>query len=362
MTPKILFLADINSPHTRKWITGLASDNFVVGIFSLNQSNSYWWSKNKNIVCLGQNKTTKAGRVFSKLNYLLFLPRLFYIILKFKPDIVHAHYASSYGLLGALSLFKPLFVSAWGSDIMDFPRKNLFCNWCIRFVMRRAKRIFVTSSTLKKEISNYTNKQVTVIPFGINLNEFYSIESNHNDSFTFGCIKYLEKIYNIDKVILAFNLLVKKYPKRSLKLIIVGNGSEREHLESLIKLYELKNHVEMIGEVPHSSVPYYLNKLDVLVNVSETESFGVSVAEALACKVPVIVSNIDGFRDLIPDKSYGLITQSTHANDILFCMENYLLDNELRNSLAQNGYQFIREKFNWAENLHQMEQMYFEFV
>lgn len=362
MTPRILFLADINSSHTQKWATGLASDSFEVGIFSLNHSSKNWWNDSENITCLSQPNNSAPKKLAAKLNYLFFLPKLIWIILKFRPNVIHAHYASSYGLLGALTLFKPLFVSAWGSDIMEFPKKNIVCKLVTKFVLFRARKIFVTSSVLKKEIAQYTGKEVTLIPFGINLNKFYHIESSKKDYFTFGCIKYLEKIYNIDKVIIAFNWLVKKYQRAHLQLIIVGDGSERERLEQLVSFYGLTEHVKFTGEVPHSKVPFYLNKLDVLVNVSETESFGVSVAEALACRVPVIVSNIEGFKDIIPDKTHGLITRSTQPEDILFCMEDYLLDAELRNNLAKTGYQFIREKFNWNDNLKQMEEMYFEFV
>ena len=45
-------------------------------------------------------------------------------IAQFKPDVVHAHYATSYGLIGALSGFHPFVISAWGTDVMKFPQKN----------------------------------------------------------------------------------------------------------------------------------------------------------------------------------------------------------------------------------------------
>lgn len=361
MAPRILILADINSTHTQKWVLSLAKDNFTVGIFSFNSSDSNWFSDKKNITCLNKKETKVNLTLLNKLAYILVWPKLIYHIYKFKPQVIHSHYASSYGLLGALTFFKPFIVSAWGSDVMDFPRKNFLNKLVMKFILLRANKICVTSTALKKEISLYTKKKPYIIPFGVNLNVFYSnhLISSNND-FIFGIVKNLEPIYNIDKTIIAFNYLIKRYPDLPLKLRIIGAGSQKENLFELINYYGLQNSVEMMGFIAHDQIPLHLNTMDVLVNVSEIESFGVSVAEAMACQIPVIVSDVDGFKDLIPDESIGLITRSTSPLDILIAMEKYLMNKELRNILATNAFQRITEKFSWNKNLNEMEQLYLE--
>lgn len=358
MAPRILFLADINSTHTQKWIKGLAEDDFEIGIFSLNQRNDK--SSISTSVHVFYEGSFFKRRIFSKISYLLVLPKLIYTILKFKPDIIHAHYASSYGLLGALTLFKPLFVSAWGSDVMAFPKQNKINQMVMQFVFWRATRLFVTSTILQKTVANYTSKECYVIPFGVNLNHFYRFEVNSRSHFTFGCIKHFEKIYNIDKVVLAFGLLSKKYPAAPLRLLLAGKGSEKEPLVKLVAHLGLENKVEMVGEIEHAMVPAYLNHCDVLVNISETESFGVSVAEAQACKLPVIVSNIPGFKDLVPNENFGLIANRNDIENIAGCMERYFLDGNLREAHAAAGHQSVVQQFNWRENLLQMEKFYYD--
>jgi len=128
MEPRILFLADINSPHTQKWANSLSSNGFVIGIFSFNSSITTWFASNKNIKCLHQAFKKNNGKLFSKLMYILLFPKLIFYVLKFKPNVIHSHYASSYRLLGALTFFKPFIVSAWGSDVMKFPKKVYFKN------------------------------------------------------------------------------------------------------------------------------------------------------------------------------------------------------------------------------------------
>jgi L-malate glycosyltransferase len=357
-SPRILILGDINSPHLQKWICGLAGDNFNVGVFSLNKCSSLSTIPASVNVLYEGNFFQRE--VFSKALYLFLWPRLLFTIFKFKPDIIHAHYASSYGLLGALTFFKPFFVSAWGSDVMDFPKKNRLNRFLLKFVFWRANKLFASSTVLQSEVSVYIRKSCAIIPFGVNLSQFYNSPIHNKAHFTFGCIKHLEKIYNIDKVIQAFSQLVKKYPDASLRLLVVGKGSEQHYLEELVSRLGIGAQVVMTGQIPHAAIPDYLNSCDVLVNVSENESFGVSIAEALACQIPVIVSNIAGFKDLVPDENFGLIARTNQTEDIARCMETYYLDSDLRKAHAAAGYKSVVQQFNWRENLLQMERFYYD--
>lgn len=122
----------------------------------------------------------------------------------------------------------------------------------------------------------------------------------------------------------------------------MGTGSEKENLQKLISYYNLDSKINLLVEVPHNQVPYHLNTLDVLVNVSEIESFGVNVAKAMACKIPVIISSIEGFKDLIPNQSVGLITTSTEVESIFLAMGKYYQNTNLRSILTNNAYQHIK--------------------
>lgn len=95
---KILLLSDANSSHTIKWVTSLAIRDIDILIFSLNNKHEYNKYKNIKIKSLNEKVTKKEGSIF-KLKYLKALPLLKKIIKEYNPDILHAHYASSYGLL-----------------------------------------------------------------------------------------------------------------------------------------------------------------------------------------------------------------------------------------------------------------------
>ena len=100
----------------------------------------------KNIYLLFQANEPNPGVTFSqKILYFRFLPKLKLILKRFKPDILHAHYASSYGLIGALSNYRPFIVSVWGSDIYSFPKEGLLKRKILQFVLKKSDVICSTS-------------------------------------------------------------------------------------------------------------------------------------------------------------------------------------------------------------------------
>ncbi len=204
-------------------------------------------------------------------------------IQQFKPDVVHAHYATSYGLIGALSGFHPFVISAWGTDVMKFPQKNIINKTILKYNLRKADAICATSNTIKEFLKPVTDKAVQVIPFGVDVNEFCKIEVNSlfdKNTFVIGSIKPLEELYNTDVLLKAFASLKKKHSNKALKLLIIGEGSQLESLKQLSSELEISNEVTFTGRISFSEVSNYFNMLDVLVNISDYESFGVSVIEA----------------------------------------------------------------------------------
>jgi glycosyltransferase involved in cell wall biosynthesis len=220
---RVLLLSDTYSEHTEKWALGLVSHSVEVGLFSFNKA-SYPWHQNKtNITVLfePENQLDPVS-ISSKLSYLKYVKLLKKAILNFKPDVVHAHYATSYGLIGALSGFHPFVISAWGTDVMKFPQKNLLFKSILKYNLNKADAICATSYTIKDFLKPVTSKNVYVIPFGVNVDEFCKKDVKSlfgKESFVLGCIKALEDLYNIDILIKAFSVLKLKFPSKSLKTI-----------------------------------------------------------------------------------------------------------------------------------------------
>lgn len=359
MAIRVLLLADINSEHTQKWAMGLADSGYEIGIFSFTAPKSDWYHV-YGIKCLHQPAASSgAGRFWQKLGYIRFLPKLKEAIHLFAPHILHAHYASSYGLLGALSGFNPYIISVWGTDVMKFPYKNLLARSIVKYNLYKADAVCATSYTLERHVHRFTDKAVEVIPFGVNLDEFVNKPSLKDRSvFTIGCVKSLEKNYNIGSVIVSFAKLKGRHPGKNLKLVIVGDGEERVRLQELVRELRIEDQVVFEGKLPHHLVADKINELDVLVNISEYESFGVSVVEAMACQVPVIVSEAEGLKEVVDDQKNGSIVAGHNIEEIVGALERLMLSETLREVIGLNALERVRMNYNWKHNLRKMMSVY----
>ncbi|MEO6303328.1 MAG: glycosyltransferase, partial [Bacteroidia bacterium] len=290
---KVLLLSDTHSEHTEKWALGLANSGIKVGLFSFNKA-SYDWYVHENItVFFEPENKINAESTLTKLAYIKYVSILKKIIKQFEPDILHAHYATSYGLVGALADFHPFIISSWGTDVMKFPNKNFVAKSILKFNFKKADLLCATSYTIKEYINQVISIPVSVIPFGINIDEFKPkpVKSLFKETdFVLGSIKPVERLYNIDILIRSFAKLLPKYD--NLKLLIIGEGSERKALQELCTSLGINEKVTFTGRIPFKDVSNYYNMLNVLVNISEYESFGVSVVEAMACGKPVVVTNV----------------------------------------------------------------------
>lgn len=356
---KVLLLSDTYSEHTEKWALGLANSGIKVGLFSFNKA-SYDWYVHENItVFFEPDNKINAESTLTKIAYIKYVAILKKIIKHFNPDILHAHYATSYGFVGALSGFQPFVISSWGSDVMKFPNKNFVAKSILKFNFKKADLLCATSFTIEEYIHQVIDKPVSVIPFGINIEEFKpkKVKSlfNEND-IVLGSIKPLESLYNIDVLIKAYAKLLPK--SDNLKLLIIGEGTEEKNLKELCKELGIFEKVIFTGRVPFKEISNYYNMLNVLVNISEYESFGVSVVEAMACEIPVIVSNVGGLKEVVKDDSVGLKVNIGDVDDTAKAIERLITDKELYGQIAVNGRKHVIEKYNWQNNLQQMIKEY----
>jgi len=358
---KVLMLSEPNSPHTIKWATSLSSRGVEILLFGLsNLQVKNYENTSVRVFTLGQKIARKEGAL-SKISYLRALPTIRKIVKEFKPDILHAHYASSYGLLGALSGYHPLIVSVWGSDVFSFPNISPLHRGILKHVLKKADFITSTSHIMAKETQKYTQKDIQVIPFGVDLGVFRpkEVESLFDKGdIVIGTIKALEKTYGVEYLIRAFKIIVEKYPSLPLKLLIVGGGSLEGYLRKLTKELGIESRTIFTGRIPFDEVPKYHNMITIFVALSESESFGVAVVEAMACGKPVVVSNVGGLPEIVENNVTGFVVPPRDVKEAAKAIEKLVLDDKLRTQMGKAGMRRVKKLYDWNENVKQMIELY----
>jgi L-malate glycosyltransferase len=364
---KILILANPANSHTIKWINSLSEKGIEIYLFGLNKFDKNLYNKNVNIEIFNISRFIRDSQdgSFSKVIYLASLIKIKNLIKKIKPDILHAHYVSSYGLLGTLTGFHPYIISVWGTDIYYVPERNMIHKKLIEFSLCKADKILSTSHVMAMQTKKYIDKEIDIIPFGVDTNKFrpMQIESLFNrEDIVVGTIKGLEKKYGVEYLIKAFKLVSDKYMSVRLKLLIVGGGSEEKYLKKLAKELNLENRIVFTGFITPDEIPKYHNMLDIYVALSISESFGVSVLEASACEKPVIVSNAEGFVEVVKDNETGFIVEKRNIQQAADALDKLINNKKLRERIGKAARQNVLRLFNWNENVTQMINVYKQYV
>lgn len=352
---KILLLSNIESSHTIKWVNSLAEFGIKIFLLGFGDPKNNYGKKNIEIHPFPLEK---------RFQFIKSIFHAYKLTRKIKPDLIHSHYATSYGLIGALTGKKPFIISVWGSDIFEFPKKSIIHKLLLKFNLYNADKILSTSYIMAKETNLYTSKQIKVIPFGIDLISFKKQLSfpEFTNNIVIGTVKALEETYGIEYLIRAFYILQKKYHNLPLKLLIVGGGSQEKKLKLLTQELDLERKTIFTGKVPYHEIPKYHNMISISVSVSNSESFGVAILEASACETPVVVSNVGGLPEVVENGVTGIIVPPRDINETANAIERLILDKELRLQMGKAGRKRVKHLYNWNDNVQQMIKIYNEVI
>ena len=206
-------------------------------------------------------------------------------------------------------------------------------------------------------MSNYTKNEIKVIPFGVDTDMFRKYGEKEKGAVRFGIVKSLERQYNIEFAIKAFEAVAKRLPDRDFELLIAGEGTLKDELVALCSELNISDCVKFVGRIPFGNLPEFYNKLDVFLNFSKMESFGVSVLEASACELPVIAVNAQGLSETVDDDG-GFLLDSFDLNDAAEKMSALAFDEILRKEMGERGRAFVKRNYEWSDCVDKLLEEY----
>jgi phosphatidylinositol alpha-mannosyltransferase len=143
-----------------------------------------------------------------------------------------------------------------------------------------------------------------------------------------------------------------------VSLVVVGDGPDREAAGSLPP--GLRQRLRMVGTVPHTELPKYLSAADAFVAPAlGQESFGMVLIEALAAGVPVVASDIAGYREVVRDGVEGLLVPAGDSQALAAALHRVLTDGQLAQRLREAGRARALQ-FSWASVVDRIEAVYKE--
>lgn len=321
------------------------------------------WDKNSgdNIyVCIINNRIEKSllDKIDNNINVIQlnrtegdknikYLFQYMNVIRKYKIDIIHCQSNDTVRFSLFSKLINPkikIFYTVHDTNTFNRLKKidiivdKMICN-----------KIIAISSSVYGEIveRGIKPKKVEIVYNGIDLS-MYSINKRSHKSINIACVaRIVPKKKGQDTLIKAMGIVKEKYP--NVKCYFVGdtdNTDEKIKLNKLVKENNVENQIVFMGNL--DNVPKFLETIDLFVMPSRYEGFGLALIEAMASKIPVIASNIDGPKEIIKENEYGL----------LFNKEDYkeLADNIIL-VLKNNDKEKVERAYNYVTNTYSIGKM-----
>lgn len=358
---KVVLLSAASSVHTIRWANGLSHEGLDVHVIS----------QHPQIEPMDHKVTLHLLPYRGTLGYFTIVPEVKKLLNRINPDIVNAHYASGYATTASLVGYHPWILSVWGSDIYDFPHTSLLHKFLVCRNLLSADKVASTSICMAKEtqLLEPKLKNIAITPFGVDTHYYNSLttslaERNKSKEIIIGTVKTLDEKYGIDTLIKAFAIIIDDlllyYPDVVSKIIlrIVGDGPQYNALKALTTHLGISEKVKFVGRVNSTDVPLELNKLDIYVALSRSESFGVAIIEAGAAGRPVVVSDAGGLPEVVKNGQTGIVVPKENPQAAADAIKKLILDKNLRIQMGSAGKQHVANNYDWKVCVNKMISLY----
>jgi glycosyltransferase involved in cell wall biosynthesis len=154
------------------------------------------------------------------------------------------------------------------------------------------------------------------------------------------------------------NSIPKILEKVNAKFVIVGSGYMKEQLSTIVKSMGLEHKVLFTGFLDEESLMKLQCSADVSVVPSLFEPFGIVALEAMAAKSPVVVSDTGGLGEIVEHDVTGVKVYPNNVDSLAWGVTKVLTDEKYRNSLREDAYRRIHERYDWDKIAQQTERIY----
>ena len=272
-------------------------------------------------------------------------------------NLIHTHMAdaASLGWLVARNLNLPLVISHHGHDILL--KCNPVCR-CVYFVLLSfaaryaAMNVAVSPSVAERvrKLLRLNESSVQIISNGVRIPEDAELEKRHDRkdgdhaSLVLVTVGRLVSLKGQHQLIHAVAQLVNHFAE--IQLYIVGDGDRAKALMQLAVNDQVIDHIVFTGAV--GNVTEYLAKADIYVSGSQSEGMPVSILEAMACRLPVVASDIPGNRSVVMPDETGLLFELNNVDNLVENIVKVAKNPELASRLALRARQMVEQNYSAA--------------
>lgn len=293
-----------------------------------------------------------------------------------KPDLIHCYFTLPSGCFGLYcnKLFKiPFIVSALGADVPGF---NI-ADWRLdtyhkltrpisKSIWKNASSIVANGSKLKELCEDFDkNKKIDLITNGVDQNLFYPAQNSgfriqNSETIQLLFVSRLMPQKGIETLIDACGILKEK-GITNFKLSVVGDGHLKSKMFSLIDKYSLENNVDHLGWKSLEELPDIYRNSDLFILPSSMEGMPSVVLQAMSCGLPIVATNVDGFKEVVEDNVNGFLVEYKNAEKLSEAIEQLIKSKNLRDKMSKESIEKSK-RFSWESIAKKYLELYIDAI
>jgi L-malate glycosyltransferase len=367
---KILFVSPCNGigAHEEKFLESLSAHGYETRVFAYHYTRLHDRLASLPGVTVDFVPLRIAPRTQRVLSVHI-LPHLKRSIREFKPDIVHSGNSWNDSFLASLTGFHPLLVMPYGSDVLVDPDHLFLLDWYNRIAFRGADRVTVDAERVKETIIRrygYPAEKITVIPWGVEVESIARLHDPWRDTlrkelgwesnFVLMMNRHHEEVYGVDLFLQAMTRVIEQNP--AVRVLFIGSGSLTPQFTEFIRAHNLATSFHATGRAPREQLYKYLHAADLYVSSSHSDGTSVSLLEAMAASLGVVVTDVPAILEWVTPGTNGLVVPRGDHDALAAAILDASRDVARVWQWGQRNLALVRERADWNGNFKTLESVY----
>ena len=403
---KILYMSHILSIHDSRFLKKLLSSNHDVLLVAIDNSNipesissidglkhvaiprpfpmhdyNYYISFKSIVIALNHilyrvlEKFVFIKKLFNKrslfsheeFRLLFYRKKVSQIIKSYRPDVILAGWVQLDGLVTALTGFKPILQMPWGSDILIHPFKDERTMLQTQYVIEQASHIYCDCDEVKNtilKITDFDAEKISVFTLGIDLKIFNKHRTAPSIIKRIGwqnkriiiMTRAFNHLYGIHYFLMALPKIINDEPET--RILLVGTGPLEDKLKDMVNSLDINQYIHFTGHISYDQLAYYLNSAEIYVSTSKSDGTSMSLLEAMACRLPVVVSDVPANCEWVKDGINGYLVPRGKVNPISEKILALLNDRVLAEKMGKKNVSIVNERADLEKNYPKFDIIY----
>jgi L-malate glycosyltransferase len=363
---KVLYFSDNASGHNQRFLEKLSEAGLEVWFLDpTNNSVADGWLP-EGVHWVRPTKT--VPRDSSPSVFAGFLAEFQELVKEIAPDLVHAGPIQNCGYVTAHSQFHPWLLTSWGSDLLFHAQQSPELHQATHIALSSADVFFCDCDTVRaaaRKFAPIPDSRIVQFPWGIRKGLFgpegalpsKTELEREPGTHLFLSTRSWEPLYGIDTLLEAFR---RAYlADSSLRLVLLGDGTQARRVRAFIEVHGLSRVILTPGTYVKEDMPKWFRAADTYVSCTQSDGTSISLLEAMATGLPVVVSDLPSNREWVVEEQNGWLASPRSAEQFADrLLRAARLSPEQRRLFSERNRRIVDDRADWDRNFPKLLEMY----